>query len=186
MPHCGVMARSASANAPPLVIPAGIALAVQGYMTRITTIAIPFIFAACIAMEPDPVQDHPVAVETAEPTDDVPCDLLKGPPVLPAIEPTPIFRYAEEFDLVVGYAEGSPFLALSPGDYQIFRDSMRFNDAGQLTSYRYDVLKAALSPDEFAAAEAALGRRAKDHVDYDCIKRATCQGYAGRVCMSAC
>jgi len=151
-------------------------------MLKLTPLAL-LALVSC-ALEPEPTP--PLTVEPAEASDDVPCDLLKGPSEPPAAEPTPLFRYVEEFDLVVGYAPGSPFLLLSPADYATFRGSMRFNEHGQLTSYRYDVLKAALSPEDFARAEEALGRREKDHTDYDCIKRATCETHSGRVCMSAC
>ena len=151
-------------------------------MLKLTPIALLALVSCAIEAEPTP----PLTVEPAEASDGVPCDLLKGPPELPAAAPTPSWRYAEEFDLIVGYAPGSPFLLLSQEDYGTFRDSMRFNEAGQITAYRYDVLQATLPPDEFRRAEEQLGRQPKDHADYDCIKRATCETHSGRVCMSAC
>jgi hypothetical protein len=104
--------------------------------------------------------------------------------VLPETPPTPPWRYAEEFDLIVGYAEGSPFLQLAPDEYEAFRASLRFNEVGGLTSYRYDVLQAALSPDDFAAAEDALGRRKDNLGDYYCSGRATCSRQSGSVCVT--
>lgn len=160
---------------------AGMGVAIYHYMTyTITLIALPLAMLTACAL------DAPEAEPAVDSTDGVPCDLLKGPPVLPETAPTPPWRYPEEFDLIVGYAEGSPFLQLAPEDYATFRDSMRFNDSGHLTSYRYDVLQAALSPDDFSRAEEALGRRKDDDNirDYYCSSRATCSRHSGSVCVT--
>lgn len=143
---------------------------------------IPLLLTACLPEDAPGIAPETVSSDLV---DDVPCEFLKGPPDLPAAEPTPAFRYIEEFDLLAAEV-GSPFQLLDRSDYEAFRGSMKFNEYGQLTGYRYEVLRDALPAAEYQRAMDMIGRRPKDHEDYDCVKHGSCKRAAGYICTSSC
>ena len=111
--------------------------------------------------------------------------------------------------------KNSPLSELTPGARQRFIQSLTFNEHG-LTSFQYTDLEAELTPSQiyqilslFGAQDVTpllenariannldseiMGKTGDgvvvplgDHMDYQCVGRATCELSANRICMSSC